>query len=71
MSEPQNPVTRDRIANRIAAMKLAERQAMSGDPVCGAFFGFLHSIRCDPNAAFLDDFYEVDMEDDSDECRPY
>jgi hypothetical protein len=61
----------DRLLNRRAAMRLAERQAQAGDPVCGAFFGFLHSIRHDPMAAFMDDFYDVDFEDDSDDARPY
>jgi hypothetical protein len=60
----------ERVANRRAAMQMAEQQALQGDPVCGAFFGFLHSVKDDPIASFMDDFYEVDFDDDSDECRP-
>lgn len=61
----------NRVKNRQSAMKLAENQALASDPICGAFFGILHSIRRDPNAAFLEDFYDVDFEDDSDDIRPY
>jgi hypothetical protein len=61
----------ERIKNRRAAMGLAEHQSLAGDPICGAFFGLLHSIRRDPNVAFMEDFYDVDFEDDSDEIRPY
>ena len=60
-----------RRTNRRAAMRLAQDQAIRGDPICGAFFGMLSAIRHDPNAAFMEDFYEVDFEDDSDDCRPY
>lgn len=51
-------------------MWLAERQAMSGCPIAGAYFGFVHSIRHDPLAAFEDDFYPW-SDDDSDDIRPY
>lgn len=70
-TEPEEIPFADRVQNRRAAMSLAHRQALSGCPIAGAFFGFLHSIRNDHNAAFLDDFYEVDFEDDSDQVRPY
>ena len=61
----------ERRRNRRAAMSLAHDAAMRGNVVCGMFFGFLHSIRHDPNAAFMDDFFDVDFEDDSDDIRPY
>lgn len=60
-----------RIKNRRAAMALARRAAMNGDPICGAFFGAMDGLHGDPNADFMRDFYDVDFEDDSDDCRPY
>lgn len=60
----------ERVANRKAAMKLAEQQAQSGCPIAGALFGFLHEIRHDSLAAFDDDFYPW-LDDDTDDIRPY
>ena len=61
----------ERARNRRAAMRMAQDAAMRGDPVAGSLFGFLHSIRSDPNGAFPDDFYEYIDDDDSDLIRPY
>jgi hypothetical protein len=32
---------------------------------------FLHGIKKDPDANFLDEFWEEGFEDDDDEIRPY
>lgn len=66
----------DRIANRKAAMSLAQRAAIAGDPIAGAFFGFQSFVRPDPFAAFIESVQDYDYgyyEDDEDDAdiRPY
>lgn len=72
MSDDERLVgSQERIANRRAAMDLAHHAASLGDPIAGAFFGFIHETRRDPYGAFIDDFYDVDAEDYSDDERPF
>lgn len=69
--DQEDDVFNERIANRKAAMELARESAIKGNPICGAFFAILNGIRKDPLAEFMEDFYEYEFEDDSDDIRPY
>lgn len=60
----------ERIANRKAAMDMARKAAMQGDPIAGAYFSFESFIRKDPYGDFLIEFGDY-MDDEDDDFRPY